>query len=92
MTLSNISVHKITPHCHHSSRLNSDTVNKHKKDLHISHGAQRDIQEIDDFGKSYKEDKIEEDDALEDIFTQNLGSSRNLEDPWGEAMASIIQV
>ena len=58
----------------------------------MRHAVQRDIQETDDFGKSYKEDKMnKEDAALEDIFTHNLGS-RNLEDPWGEAMASIIQV
>jgi len=94
VTSSNMSIHRIAipPHCRHSSRLESDTVKKHKKDLHMRHGVQRDILEIDEFGKSYTEDEVnKEDEALEDIFVHNLGSAKSLEDPWGEAMASIIQ-
>ena len=90
-----MSIHRIAipSHCRHSSRLKSDTVKKHKKDLHMRHGVQRDILEIDEFGKSYTEDEVnKEDEALEDIFVHNLGSAKSLEDPWGEAMASIIQV
>ena len=50
-----MSIHRIAipPHCRHSSRLKSDTGKKHKKDLHMRHGAQRDIQEIDLLGKHY---------------------------------------
>jgi len=59
----------------------------------MPHSFQRDILKTGEFGNSSIEDDVnKEDEALEDNFFHNLGSGKNLEDPWGEAMASIIEV
>jgi len=53
-SFSNLSIHKIAmfPHIHHGSRLRSDLVKKHKKDLHTRH----------------EDEVNEEGEALEDTF------------------------
>jgi len=92
VTASNMSVHKIAivpPHCHHSCRLKSDIVTKHKKDLHMRHGVGGDILEFGEFGKSSVEDEVFKED-VEDVFACSA-EGINLKDPWGKAMESIIQ-
>jgi len=95
VTASNMSVQKIgmPPHSHISSRLKSDAVTKHKKDLHMRHAVGRDILEIDEFGKNYIEDEVKKEcQAVEDSFAHSVTvEDINLEDHWGEVMESIIQ-
>ena len=87
-----MSVHKIVlpPHCHHSCRLKSDIVTKHKKDSHMCHGVGGDILEFGEFGKSSVEDEVVKED-VEDVFACSA-EGINPKDPWGKAMESIIQV
>ena len=92
-SFSNLSIHKIAmfPHIHHSSRLKSDLVMKHKKDLHTRHGVGEDIFEIGEYGRSFVEDEVnEEGEALEDTFA--LSGEGMKHDQWGDVMESIIQV
>ena len=68
-------------------------MKNHKEPLHMPYSFQRDILKTGEYGNSSIEDDVnKEDEALEDNFVHNLGSGKNLEDPWGEAMASIIEV
>ena len=90
-----MSIDKIAmfPHIHHSSRLKSDLVKKHKKDLHTRHGVGRDIYKIGEYRKSFVEDEVnEEGEALEEDTFALSGEGIKHEDQWGDVMESIIQV
>jgi len=88
-SFSNMSFYKtaiLSPHSHHSSRLKSDLVKKHKRDLHTRHATGRDILVIGEYGKSFVEDE-----APEDTFALSGSERIKHEDQWGEVMESIIQ-
>lgn len=93
-SFSNLSIDKIAmfPHIHHSSRLKTDLVKKHKKDLHTRHGVGRDIYKIGEYRKSFVEDEVnEEGEALEEDTFALSGEGIKHEDQWGDVMESIIQ-